>query len=273
MKKVILFSPNGYVGSFLKTKLTECEGISLSGITRESDLDAFEGEYDILLYTASITSARKATAEQYIRDNALCTAEMMGFCKQHWVKRIIYLSTDEIYGMLRTCEVTEHSAMVSPNIYAATKYLAERVIRESGIPYYILRLPGIVGWDWGDNFIYRTMEKVRNQEDIYIYNGQKEFNNLVDIDDLAQFIWLLCNKMECPASETFVVGNCEKIKLLELVEFMKEMYDSSSEIHNEEVSSKRYFTLNVEKAVSYGYRSKKIKNIVYELKELQHYGR
>lgn len=272
MIKVILFSPNGYVGGFLKTKLTECEGISLFGITRESDLDAFEGEYDILLYTASITSARKATAEQYIRDNALCATDMIGFCKKHRVRRIIYLSTDEIYGMLQACEVTEHSAMVSPNIYAATKYLAEQVIRESRIPYYILRLPGIVGRDWGDNFIYRTMEKVQNQEDIYIYNGQREFNNLVDVDDLAQFILVLCYKIECPASETFVVGNCEKIKLLELVEFMKEIYDSSSEVHDGEDSSRRYFTLNVRKAVSYGYRSKSIKNIIYELKELQYYG-
>lgn len=272
MIKVILFSPNGYVGSFLQTKLTECEGISLSGITRESDLDAFEGEYDILLYTASVTSARKAAAEQYIRDNALCAANMMAFCKKHQIRRIIYLSTDEIYGMLRAREVTEHSVMVSPNIYAATKYLAEQVIRESGIPYYILRLPGIVGRNWGDNFIYRTMEKVRNQEDIYIYNGQKEFNNLVDIDDLAQFILLLCNKIECSISETFVIGNCEKIKLLELVEYMKEMYGSSSKVHDGEDSSGRYFTLNVGKAVSYGYRSKRIKSIIYELKELQCYG-
>lgn len=268
MIKVILFSPCGYVGGFLKTKLTECEEISLFGITRESDLDAFEGEYDILLYTASVTSARKASAEQYIRDNALCAADMMGFCKKYQVRRVIYLSTDEIYGKLRAREVTEYSAMISPNIYAATKYLAEQVIRESGIPYYILRLPGIVGRDWGDNFIYRTMEKVRNQEDIYIYNGQGEFNNLVDIDDLAQFILALCNQMECPLSETFVVGNCEKIKLLELVAFMKEMYDSSSEVHDDEDSSGRYFTLNVEKAVSYGYRSKRIKDIMYELKEL-----
>ena len=130
-----------------------------------------------------------------------------------------------------------------------------------------MRLPGIVGRDWGDNFIYRTMQKIRNQEDIYIYNGQKEFNNLVDIDDLAQFILVLCNKSDCPVSETFVVGNCEKIRLLELVEFMKELYNSSSEVHEEE-SSGRYFTLNVEKAVSYGYRSKKIKNIINELKEL-----
>ena len=272
MIKVILFSPDGYVGGFLKTKLTECEGISLFGITRESDLDAFEGEYDILLYTASITSARKAAAEQYIKDNALCATDMMGFCKKHRVRRIIYLSTDEIYGMLRACEVTEHSAMVAPNIYAATKYLAEQVIRESGIPYYILRLPGIVGRNWGDNFIYRTMEKVRNQEDIFIYNGQKEFNNLVDIDDLAQFILVLCNKIESPVSETFVIGNCEKIKLLELVEFMKEMYDSSSEVHDNEDLSRRYFTLSVEKAVSYGYRSKRIKDIIYELKELKYYG-
>lgn len=272
MTKVILFSPNGYVGGFLKAKLTECEGISLFGITRESDLNAFESEYDILLYTASITSARKATAEQYIRDNALCATDMIGFCKKHRVRRIIYLSTDEIYGMLQACEVTEHSAMVSPNIYAATKYLAEQVIKESGIPYYILRLPGIVGRDWGDNFIYRTMEKVRNQEDIYIYNGQREFNNLVDVDDLAQFILVLCNKIECSASETFVIGNCEKVKLLELVEFMKEMYGSSSEIHDVENSSGRYFTLNVGKAVSYGYHSKSIKNIIYELKELQYYG-
>lgn len=188
MLKVILFSPKGYVGSYIKKRLDNEEGIELLEITRESNLDGIEGSYDLLIYSASVTSARNADAGKYIRDNALCAVMMVEFCRKHQVKRIIYLSSDEIYGQLYTDQVTETAVMCSPNIYAATKYLAEKVIMESGICYYILRLPGIVGRRWGNCFLHRLIDAVSRNEKVFVYNADKDFNNVVDIDDLVDFI-------------------------------------------------------------------------------------
>ena len=267
--KVALFSPCGYVGKYVFQKLKSDSENIVTGISRETDLDAIKEKFDVLVYTASVTSARQENTLKYITDNSVSAVHMVEFAKKCNIKRIIYLSTDEIYGQINADEVNEQSEMVSPNIYATTKYLAERIIIESGIPYFILRSPGIVGNERGHNFINEIMEKIKWEEDIHVYNAEKEFNNIVEIEDLAQFFLKLIKHGSIPRSEVFVLGNCEKIELLKIIDFIKKMYNSSSKVYNDENSKKRYFTLNIEKAVSYGYSSKKIWDILCDLKRVQ----
>jgi len=270
MKKIILFSPNGYVGSFIKKRFEEEADIELYRITRESVMNQYLGDYDILVYSASLTSHRQEKVEKYIQDNVVAAVSMMAFCKTHHIKRIIYLSTDEIYGELVTDMVTEKAVMVNPGLYAATKYLAEKIIMESGIPYYILRLPGIVGKVWGTTFLYGLMDKLRNNESVALYNMDRGFNNIVDMDDLVQFIVLLCNAYcDDGKSEVFLLGNTDSRKLSEIVSYIKERYHSSSKVENIKADNRRYFMLNVSKASGYGYRSKEMKTIIDELYQIQ----
>lgn len=267
MKKVILFSPNGYVGGFIKEKIQEENDIRLYEMTRNSDLEQYKGSYDVMIYSASITSARKETADKYVQDNVVTAVYIVNFCREHHIKRIIYLSSDEIYGELNTDMVTENTVMVNPNIYAVTKYLAEKIIIESEIPYYILRLPGVVGRVWGNNFIYNLIDRIKNNERIELYNIHRKFNNIIDIDDLAKFIVALCHDND--RSEIFLLGNTEKIELKEVISYIKELYHSTSLIDSFDTDKKRYFTLDVEKAVEYGYSSKKIEVIINELYQIR----
>ena len=284
MLKVILFSPNGYVGSGIRKKLMQQNDIEILEITRKTNLDIVEGYYDIMIYSASVTSERKADAEQYIRDNALCAVTMTEFCRKHLVKKIIYLSSDEIYGQLCTNQVTEETIMCSPNIYATTKYLAEKVIMDSGIAYYILRLPGVVGGRWGNGFVYRLINAISRNEKVFLYHADNDFNNVVDIDlysskylrihlfnnvvdidDLIDFIMILIYEGDYLNSEVFLLGNINKIKLLDMAEYIREIVHSNSEIICMEHCNGRYFTLDVGKAIRYGYHSKSIKQIIDEL--------
>lgn len=269
MNKIILFSPNGYVGSFLKKGLQNEKNIQLCEMTRDSDINKYKGDYDILIYSASVTSARHETAEKYVQDNVVTAISVMDFCKRHHVKRIIYLSSDEIYGQLNTNRISEQAVMVNPNLYGATKYLAEKIIMESGISYYILRLPGIVGRVWGKNFIYNLMDQIKNNQQLELYNLNKKFNNIVYIDDLVQFIVRLCNIQNENKSEIMLLGNIEEIKLEEIVTYLKNLYHSASPIRSIDTDYKRYFTLDVSKAVEYGYCSKGIRMILDELYHIQ----
>lgn len=269
MKKVILFSPKGYVGGFIKERIIEEKNIKLHEMSRNSDLEQYKEDYDIMIYSAAITSARQETADKYIQDNVVTAILIVNFCREHHIKRIIFLSTDEIYGELNIDMVSEKAVMINPNIYATTKYLAEKIIIESGIPYYILRLPGVVGRIWGKNFIYNLMTRIRNNEHIKLYNMDRKFNNILDVDDLTKFIVKLCNCENKDKSEIFLLGNIEKIDLKEVVSYIKELYHSVSQISNVDMDQKRYFTLDVTKAVEYGYSSKKISAIIDELYQIQ----
>lgn len=189
MKRIVLFSPGGYIGGFIKAKFEQIREIQLYEVTRDSDLEQYEGEYDILIYSAAVSNAK---TEKMLQDNVGSAITMMKFCREHYVKKIIYLSSDSIYGELNTDIVTEKTIMVNPNVYGVTKYLAEKVILESGIPYYILRMPGVVGKVWRDVFICNTISKIKDGEHLKLYNIDKPFNNILDVDDLIAFIMLLC---------------------------------------------------------------------------------
>lgn len=271
MRKVLLFSPNGYVGGAIKERLAKEKGIQLYEMTREGLLNMLQTDYDVLVYSAAVTSARHETAKKYVQDNVVTAVSMMDLCKRSGVKRIIYLSSDEIYGELNTDKVSDRTVMVNPNIYATTKYLAEKIIMESGIPYFILRLPGIVGRIWGRNFIYGIMEKLRSNAQVDLYNSDKQFNNILHIDDLTEFITVLCN-IRIKASEILLLGNTESVRLSDMISHMKELYHSSSIINHVAVEGRRYFMLDVAKAAEYGYHSKKIMAIIddlYQIRERQ----
>lgn len=269
MKKIILFSPNGYVGGFIKKRLEEDGTIQLYEITRGDNLEQYQTDYDVLIYSASITSVRHVTVDKYVQDNVVTAISMMGFCKKRNVKKVIYLSSDEIYGELNADKVTDKAVMVNPNLYAATKYLAEKIIMESGVSYYILRLPGVVGRIWRENFICNLMNKIRNDEQIHLYNMDRKFNNMLHIDDLTMFINLLCDKAYDERSEIFLLGNTEYVRLKDVVLYIKNLYQSKSDICNIETNQKKCFTLDVGKAMEYGYYSKRVNVILDELYRLR----
>jgi nucleoside-diphosphate-sugar epimerase len=262
--KVVLFSPNGYIGGVIKETILKENRIELYEITRGSDLGQYTRNYNVMIYSASVSSA---SAEKYVQDNIVTAITIVEFCKKHHIDRIIYLSSDSIYGELNTDMVHEKVIMVNPNIYGLSKCLAEKIIMESGIPYYILRLPGVVGRVWRKNFVYDLMTRIKNNETVELYNMDRRFNNILDVDDLTRFVILLC-KCRHDVSEVFLLGNTENIVLGEMVFYIRELYHSTSQIRNVETNQKRYFLLDVAKAVEYGYLSSPITNIIDQLYQI-----
>lgn len=264
--KVVLFSPNGYIGKYIKERIQKEDNIQLFEITRNNILDQYNGNFDVFIYSAAVSNA---SVERYVQDNVVSAISMVNFCKDHRINKIIYLSTDSIYGDLNVDEVNEKTMMVSPNVYATTKYMAEKIIAESGIAYFILRMPGVVGKIWRNNFVCNTMSKLKNNECIKLFNADRNFNNILDIEDLVEFIILLCERNYGEINEIFLLGNTEKIKLKDLVLYMKMLCHSESEILNVNSNAKRCFTLNVDKAVKFGYVSKPIRTIIDNLHQIQ----
>lgn len=267
MKRIVLFSPTGYIGGFIKERLQEEKDVQLYEITRNDDLERYEGRYDLMIYSASVS---RATAEKYVQDNVMAAITIMNFCKKHSVQRVIYLSSDSIYGEINTDVVNEKAIMVNPDIYGTTKYLAEKIIMGSGIPYYILRMPGVVGRIYRKGvFIQALMDKIRNSDDLELYNINRKFNNILHVDDLIDFIVVLCSGVNKSESEIFCLGNTEKIELEKLINYLKEKDHSTSRVSSIDTDQKRYFTLDVSKAAGYGYTSKPIKAILDECYQIQ----
>lgn len=248
----------------MKESIQDESGIRLYEITRNSDLSRYQDDYDVMIYSAATSLA---AADKLVKDNVVAALSIVNFCREHHIQTIIYLSSDSVYGEVNTDVVTEKTIMVNPGVYGVTKYLAEKIIIESGIPYYILRLPGVVGRIWRKNFISDLMSRIKRNENAELYNINRKFNNILDIDDLNKFVIMLC-KCDHKENEIFLLGNTEKTELQEIVYYMKELYHSASQISSIDTDQKRYFTLDVSKAVEYGYSSKDIKTIINELYQI-----
>lgn len=264
-KTILLISPTGKVGTFLNERLIH-NGYDMKYITRD-ECSLQDGEpIDVCIYTASVTSHRNEPAQKYVEDNCHTAVKVVEICKKHNVKKIIYLSSDEIYGSLRTEELNSDSGRIDMNVYAMTKYLSEQIIIESGISYNILRLPGIVGGGkLGDSFLERAIVSMESNRDIYCYNLEKSFNNVVHIEDLCDFIIKLVEK----DTESMILhlGQTECWKMWDILNYIKKELESAADIIAVENSEGRFFTLPTAEAEQLGYSSRGIEHIVDELIE------
>lgn len=255
MKRVVLFTPTGYLGGKIKEFLCGCTDIYLKTISRNENLAKINEMYDTMIYTAALTPYRNPSVVAYIEDNVNTVTRMLQFAREHGIDRIIYISSDEIYGRL-VCELcNEFSDIINPSNYAISKYLAEKLIEESGLRYYILRLPGIVGGSNRINFLNNIIDKLSRNKDITCYNLKKRFNNTIYIYDLLDFIYCLIGKGDSSANEIFLLGLVESIILYDVIDYARQKLNSKSNIYEVPNNGNRYFLLDVSKAVKYGYKS------------------
>lgn len=262
MNKIFLFSPTGRVGSRLFKGLVQ-QGYEVFYKTRKENTLVESVKVDLCIYTAGITADRHERTAKYLVDNAQTALEIVKLCAKHSIDKIIYLSSDEIYGELVTDNLNISSDKVNLNVYAMTKLISERLIIESGMQYNILRLPGIVGAEAADTFLERTINKMLVGDEIDCYFVNRDFNNVVHLDDLLAFIIKL-TLIEWDSSHILHLGQQKAVKLLDVLEYIKNKTKSHSPVCQQH-NGKRYFLLPTSKAEKLGYKSRGIYKIIDEL--------
>lgn len=273
--KILVTGATGFIGSNIMKHLSNC-GYTLFGCGRRAgeqaddryficDLinDSLNLDVDVIIHTASINPSSKNSFNDYFGNNVVSTMNLMEYAKLHNVKRIIYMGAVSSYGEVNDV-LRESSPHNNPDDYGLTKYVAEKLIRDSGIPYYTLILPGVVGTRCRDNWIMNTAQTLYNNQPLVYYNGQGMFNNILEVQDLCQFISKLL-KEDIDKSETYLLGSSEMMTVEEVIHFFKNKFSAGS-LLSENQQNRNTFYLDVSKAVSHGFSPKPIKTtleIVY----------
>lgn len=218
---------------------------------------------DIVIHAAGICPAKDVDFNGYFENNIIPARNIVKYAKQHKVKRIFYIGTLASYGKVDKV-LKENSPHNDPDAYGLTKYVAEQLIINSGIPYYILNVPTVVGKGSKNNWIMRAGQAMYNNDNVTYYNGQEAFNNILEVRDLCNFIELLLGKDKLE-SDTYLLGSSEMMTVEEVVCFLKDKFSSSSLLF-ENQQNRNTFYLDVSKAVCNGFSPKPIKKtleIVY----------
>ena len=273
--KILVTGANGFIGSNIMKYLSN-SGHTLFGCGRRPgkqaddryfvcDLanDSLNLDVDVIIHTAAISPSAKVGFNDYFINNVMVTKNLLGYAKRHNIKRIIYMGAVSSYGEVRAA-LRENSPHNNPDDYGLTKYVAEKLVRDSGIPYYTLILPGVVGMNCRDNWIMNTAQTLYSNQTLVYYNGQGMFNNILEVQDLCQFINKLLEE-DLGESETYLLGSSEMMTVEEVVCFLKDKFSSSS-LLSENQQNRNTFYLDVSKAVCNGFSPKPIKKtleIVY----------
>lgn len=271
--KILITGATGFIGSNIMQYL-EKQGHIVFGCGRKQaeqpndrffvcnlaqeilDLDL---DIDVIIHAAAMTSSENTKYQELFINNCLVTMNVLSYARQQKVRRIIYMGTVSSYGEVDTV-LREDSPHNNPNDYGLTKYVAEKLVRDSGIPYYTLILPGVVGKGCNNNWIMNTAQTLYNNEDLIYYNGSGAFNNILEVQDLSIFVEHLLRD-ESNKTATYLLGSSEKISVDNVINFLKDRFFSKSQLYCNGHGSNTFY-LDVNRALSHGFSPKPIKDIL-----------
>lgn len=184
---------------------------------------------DIVIHTAALWANGKAGTEEYVLNNIMGTLNLINFARKKGVKGIIFLGAVSSYGKIPDGVLTEETRHMETDDYGITKLVAERIVRNCGIPNRILILPGVIGMGCHENWLVKTALSLKRGVTITVYNADGLFNNIVDIHSVCEYTNILIEK-EMPGTDTFLLASEDKLCVSELVNRIKEEFHSDSQI-------------------------------------------
>lgn len=185
----------------------------------------FESKIDIVINCASLTSlwgSPKAfqianiTTQEYLIDES----------KKASISRFIYISTPSIYFNFEDAfniKESDPTPKRKVNHYARTKFEAEELIKQSGIPYIILRPRALIGK--GDNVIMPRLINANQSGRLKIIGSGYNQVNLTSVSNMVEAIRLSIHTNHL--NEDYNITNGESIKLWVAINIVLKLINQS----------------------------------------------
>jgi len=189
------------------------------------ELDRFVDNSEVLFHCAAKVG-EWGTKNEFYQSNVIGTRRLMESALDRKVKRVVYLSTVDVYGQRNHAGENESSPLMKcPHHYGASKLEAEllvrRMVAEQGLPAVIVQ-PGYI-YGPGDNALIPKLKKVMAKKSLLTCNGGKNNIGLVHIRDLCD---LLCRAgfHDVPKGKVYIAVGDEHITFANLISELQEIY-------------------------------------------------
>ncbi|WP_144525208.1 dTDP-glucose 4,6-dehydratase [Bacillus pumilus] len=167
-------------------------------ITIQYELDqAFDEVYDAIIHFAAESHVDRSieSAEPFIQTNVLGTYRMLEAVLKGKAKKIIHISTDEVYGDLEPEDpaFTEQTPLSPNNPYSASKassdLLVKSYIHTHQLPAMITRCSNNYGpYQHEEKLIPTIIRKAINGERIPIYGDGQQIRDWLYVEDHARAV-------------------------------------------------------------------------------------
>lgn len=203
--QVLLLGHTGFIGSHifqvLQNKNIPTQGIATKDVNLLNPksinyLSKKLTKNTIIIITAAINRELGDNLKTF-QDNIKMITHVSLALESINIKRCIYLSTADVYGIAPKLPITEETPVAPQTYYATAKYTCEQVLqitcKKNNIPLLVLRYNGIFGpgqknIGYGPNYFIKS---IAGSGVVRIWGNGKELRDTLYVKDLAKIICAL----------------------------------------------------------------------------------
>ena len=172
----------------------------------DTDYSAFLENVDVLFHCAGEVSNQDLMYKLHVDG----TRQLLKQAKNKKVGRWVQLSSVGAYGACRNGLITETSPENPKGIYEKTKTLADESVRDSGIPYVILRPSIVFASDMPNQSLNQLLSMIR--KGIFFYIGRSgALVNYVHVNDVVNAL-ILCGQNSRAINNTYNISQTLEIE-------------------------------------------------------------
>eukprot|EP00056_Hartaetosiga_gracilis_P003458 m.63857 g.63857 ORF g.63857 m.63857 type:complete len:378 (+) comp11463_c0_seq5:30-1163(+) len=162
-------------------------------------------------------------ASAFTQTNVIGTQVVMNTCLefQKQVKRIIHVSTDEVYGSVSEMAVEGKTVLCPTNPYSASKAAAEMIvsayIHSFHLPVIITRGNNVYGpWQYPEKLIPKLVMRAVKGNSLPVHGDGSQLRSYIYVSDVVRAYSLLLDKGE--VGKTYNIGTPKEISVNQVAE-------------------------------------------------------
>lgn len=194
---------------------------------RESVLNLFSEEnYDYVVHFAAESHVDRSITNPgiFVQTNVIGTQNLLDASKEFGIKKLVHVSTDEVYGELDfdpTTFFTEETPLQPNSPYSASKASSDLLVRAYHetykLPINITRCSNNYGpYHFPEKLIPLTISRILNDEKVPVYGNGQNIRDWLHVQDHCSAIDLVMHKGN--DGEVYNVGGHNEKTNLEVVQ-------------------------------------------------------
>jgi nucleoside-diphosphate-sugar epimerase len=191
-------------------------------------------------------SKKKNDMKNIYSTNIRMTKNLINFCNEQSVKKLIFLSSVDVYGKIKEKKIFENLKPYKVNLYGKSKLMSEKMFcnKKNKFKTLCLRIPGVFTLNLSKNYplIVKMTKDIIKNKNLYSYNLNKKFNNILDVEEIVKFIEVALKK-KIIKSKSYNFSSSKPIKFIEVINLVKKIFNSKSKIINKDLK-KNSFTIS-----------------------------
>lgn len=236
--KVLITGSSGFVGRHLTEFLSE-KNIFIYALINKTKvkkkknvfyikknikkIKTLPNDIDCLIHLA-VKNPEDTNGPKLLKENIQITSKIFSLAKKSNIKKIIFFSSIAVYEKIKKNKINENIKLIKPNThYAISKFECEKILKnkfsKTSISTIIIRLPSIIGKGSRFNSISEIKKKILKGKKIFINNPNLNYNRVVHISNLNNFIFKILKKSQ-KMKITFHLGSSKPITFKKIILMM-----------------------------------------------------